>query len=139
VLDKKDTLAPKLPVSKASPPYLPGIEQAGTDCLHVGKVSPPYPPGDQASRDGLPHVSKNAFKITRNIVSQGRPAPFIAGTEIATVSVLTPFALDLNLRIMGDKSPKATHKQAAQKQAKANAANQKKNNASSAKQVPKPK
>jgi hypothetical protein len=39
---------------------------------------------------------------------------------------------------MGDKSPKATHKQAAQKQAKANAANQKKSNTSS-KQVPKPK
>jgi hypothetical protein len=48
------------------------------------------------------------------------------------VSVLTLFVLDLNLRIMGDKSPKATHKQAAQKQAKANAANQKKSNASSA-------
>jgi hypothetical protein len=40
---------------------------------------------------------------------------------------------------MGDKSPKATHKQAAQKQAKANAANQKKNSSSSSKQVPKPK
>jgi len=53
--------------------------------------------------------------------------------------VLTLFVLDLNLLIMGDKSPKATHKQAAQKQAKANAANQKKSNASSAKQVPKPK
>ena len=51
---------------------------------------------------------------------------------------MTPFALDLNLRVMGDKSPKATHKQAAQKQAKANAA-KKKNNAPSTKQVPKPK
>jgi hypothetical protein len=40
---------------------------------------------------------------------------------------------------MGDKSPKATHKQASQKQAKATAANQKKNNASAAKQVPKAK
>jgi hypothetical protein len=40
---------------------------------------------------------------------------------------------------MGDKSPKATHKQAAQKQAKASAANQKKNNAASSKQVPKAK
>jgi hypothetical protein len=40
---------------------------------------------------------------------------------------------------MGDKSPKATHKQAAQKQAKAKAANQKKNNAPTGKQVPKPK
>jgi hypothetical protein len=54
-------------------------------------------------------------------------------------SVLTPFVLDLNLRVMGDKSPKATNKQAAQKQAKANAANQKKNSSSSSKQVPKPK
>jgi hypothetical protein len=53
--------------------------------------------------------------------------------------VLTPFVLDLNLRVMGDKSPKATNKQAAQKQAKANAANQKKNSSSSSKQVPKPK
>jgi len=55
------------------------------------------------------------------------------------VSVLTPFALDLSFGFMGDKSPKATHKQAAQKQAKANAANQKKSNTSSTKQVPKPK
>jgi hypothetical protein len=38
---------------------------------------------------------------------------------------------------MGDKSPKATNKQAAQKQVKANAANQKKKSAASAKQVPK--
>jgi hypothetical protein len=38
---------------------------------------------------------------------------------------------------MGDKSPKAVHKQAAQKQAKA--ANQKKSSAAGAKQVPKPK
>jgi hypothetical protein len=40
---------------------------------------------------------------------------------------------------MGDKSPKATHKHAAQKQTKADAAKQKKNNAASAKQVPKTK
>jgi hypothetical protein len=38
---------------------------------------------------------------------------------------------------MGDKSPKATSKQAAQKQAKAAAANLKKKDAASAKQVPK--
>jgi hypothetical protein len=54
------------------------------------------------------------------------------------LSVLTPFVMNLTLRSMGDKSPKATHKQAAQKQAKASAA-KKKNNAPSAKQVPKPK
>jgi len=35
---------------------------------------------------------------------------------------------------MGDKSPKSVHKQAAQKQIKANAANQKKQQAVSAKQ-----
>jgi hypothetical protein len=45
--------------------------------------------------------------------------------------------MDVILWIMGDKSPKAAHKHAAQKQAKA--ANQKKSNAASAKQVPKPK
>jgi hypothetical protein len=38
---------------------------------------------------------------------------------------------------MGDKSPKATSKQAAQKQAKVAVANQKKKDAASAKQVPK--
>jgi len=43
--------------------------------------------------------------------------------------------MNLNLGLMGDKSPKATHKQAVQKQAKADAANQKK----SAKQAPKAK
>jgi len=52
---------------------------------------------------------------------------------------LTSFVKDLNLGIMGDKSPKATHKHAAQKQEKAKAANQKKNIAASTKQVPKPK
>jgi hypothetical protein len=40
---------------------------------------------------------------------------------------------------MGDKSPKATNKQAAQKQNKAESASQKKKSATSAKQVPKPK
>ena len=37
--------------------------------------------------------------------------------------------------IMGDKSPKSVHKQAAQKQVKANAAAQKKKEAAAAKQV----
>ncbi|MEP6669174.1 MAG: hypothetical protein ABJF10_08480 [Chthoniobacter sp.] len=37
--------------------------------------------------------------------------------------------------IMGDKSPKATNKQNAQKQAKNNASNQKKNSAAAAKQA----
>ena len=55
------------------------------------------------------------------------------------LSVLTPIVRDLTIPIMGDKSPKATHKQAAQKQAKASAANQKKSNAASSKQVPKAK
>ena len=40
--------------------------------------------------------------------------------------------------MMGDKSPKAAHKHAAQKQVKADTAKQK-NNAASAKQVPKTK
>jgi hypothetical protein len=40
---------------------------------------------------------------------------------------------------MGDKSPKSTSKQAAQKRAKADAASQKKKDAASAKQVPKTK
>jgi len=46
--------------------------------------------------------------------------------------------MEPTVRIMGDKSPKATHKQAAQKQAKASAA-KKKNSTPSTKQVPKPK
>ena len=41
------------------------------------------------------------------------------------------------LRFMGDKSPKATQKQASQKQAKTNSATQKKNAATAAKAVPK--
>ncbi len=40
---------------------------------------------------------------------------------------------------MGDKSPKSTNKQNAQKQAKANASNQKKNTATAAKQAVKGK
>jgi hypothetical protein len=40
---------------------------------------------------------------------------------------------------MGDKSPKAVHKQAAQKPAKADAVSQKKKDASAAKQVQKVK
>ena len=40
---------------------------------------------------------------------------------------------------MGDKSPKATNKQAAQKQAKANASKQKQSAATAAKQVVKTK
>jgi hypothetical protein len=47
--------------------------------------------------------------------------------------------MDLNLRVMGDKSPKATHKHAAQRQVKAATANQKKKNAATAKQVAKTK
>ncbi len=42
-------------------------------------------------------------------------------------------------KLMGDKSPKSTNKQAAQKQAKANASNQKKSNTAAAKQVVKAK
>jgi hypothetical protein len=52
---------------------------------------------------------------------------------------LTPVVLNLRIRTMGDKSPKATHKHAAQKQVKAATASQKKNSAASAKQVPKTK
>jgi hypothetical protein len=40
---------------------------------------------------------------------------------------------------MGDKSPKATNKQASQKQAKANANSTKKNSAAAAKQIVKTK
>jgi hypothetical protein len=50
---------------------------------------------------------------------------------------LTPVPVDLTLRIMGDKSPKATHKHAVQKQVKA--AEKQKNNAASSKEVPKTK
>ena len=47
--------------------------------------------------------------------------------------------MDLTLRVMGDKSPKATHKHAVQKQVKADATRQAKNRAGSAKQVQKTK
>jgi hypothetical protein len=47
--------------------------------------------------------------------------------------------MDLTLRVMGDKSPKATHKHAVQKQVRADAARQEKNKAVSAKQVQKTK
>ena len=50
-----------------------------------------------------------------------------------------PVSMDLTLRVMGDKSPKVTHKHAVQKQVKADAARQEKNKAASAKQVPKTK
>ena len=50
---------------------------------------------------------------------------------------LTPVAVHLSIVSMGDKSPKATSKAAAQKQAKAAAASQKKKDVASAKQVPK--
>jgi hypothetical protein len=50
---------------------------------------------------------------------------------------LTPVAAHPSVAFMGDKSPKATSKQAAQKKTKADAANQKKKDAVSAKQVPK--
>jgi hypothetical protein len=50
---------------------------------------------------------------------------------------LTRIAMDLNLRVMGDKSPKAAQKHAAQKQVKAAIAKQKKDNAATAKQVAK--
>ena len=49
---------------------------------------------------------------------------------------MTPVVMDLTLRILGDKSPKATHKYAVQKRVKADAAKQNKNNAASAEQVP---
>ena len=42
------------------------------------------------------------------------------------------------LALMGDKSPKATNKQAAQKQAKTSSNTQKKNSAAAAKQAAKP-
>jgi hypothetical protein len=47
--------------------------------------------------------------------------------------------MDLTLRVVGDKSPTATHKHAVQKQVKADAARQEKHKAGSAKQVQKNK
>jgi len=52
---------------------------------------------------------------------------------------LTPVPMDLTLRVMGDKSPKATHKHAVQKQVKVDAARQEKNKAVVARQIPKTK
>jgi hypothetical protein len=46
--------------------------------------------------------------------------------------------MDRTVRIMGDKSPKATHKHAVQKKVKADAAKQK-NKAANARQIPKAK
>jgi hypothetical protein len=46
---------------------------------------------------------------------------------------------DLNVRFMGDKSPKSKNKQAAQKQAKSAVESQKRKDAVSAKQVEKPR
>jgi len=56
----------------------------------------------------------------------------IAHGEMNRLRVSNPAAE--RQRIMGDKSPKAVHKQAAQKQIKANAANQRKQQAVAAKQ-----
>ena len=53
-----------------------------------------------------------------------------------TASELTPVPLHLGV-LSGRKSPKATSKQAAQKQERAAAANQKKKDVASAKQAPK--
>jgi hypothetical protein len=66
-------------------------------------------------------------------------ADICAGDDRETfpAAELTPVAVQPSIVFMGDKSPKATSKQAAQKKAKANAANQKKRDAASAKQVPK--
>jgi hypothetical protein len=63
----------------------------------------------------------------------------IAATGSAPASGLTPVVMDLTLWVMGDKSPKATHKHTVQKQVRADAARQEKNKAASAKQVPKTK
>jgi len=65
--------------------------------------------------------------------------PDVWVTIAATETHQPPVLMDLTLRVMGDKSPKATHKHAVQKQVKADAARQEKNKAASAKQVPKTK
>ena len=61
------------------------------------------------------------------------------GSQLGTFpsAELTPVAVHFSIVFMGDKSPKATSKVAAQKQAKAAAASQKKKEVASAKQVPK--
>jgi hypothetical protein len=57
----------------------------------------------------------------------------------AEISELIGVTSDLSLRLMGDKSPKAKSKQAAQKQTKVDTENQKKKDAASAKQIAKTK
>ena len=52
---------------------------------------------------------------------------------------LTPASTGATLHDMGDKSPKATQKQNAQKQAKGSASKNKKDAATAAKQAPKAK
>jgi hypothetical protein len=56
----------------------------------------------------------------------------------AYASGLTPVVMDRTFRVMGDKSPKATHKHAVQKKVKAHAAKEK-NKAANARQIPKAK
>jgi len=77
---------------------------------------------------GIRSLKPQRANVGDNCSNRKRPA-----------SGLTTVVMDLTLRIMGDKSPKAAHKHAAQKQVKADSAKQKKNNAASAKQVPKTK
>jgi hypothetical protein len=55
------------------------------------------------------------------------------------ISELIGVPSDLSLRLMGDKSPKAKSKQAAQKQTKVDIESQKKKDAASAKQIAKTK
>ena len=55
------------------------------------------------------------------------------------ISELIGAPSDLSLRLMGDKSPKAKSKQAAQKQTKVDVESQKKKDAASAKQIAKTK
>jgi hypothetical protein len=57
----------------------------------------------------------------------------------AEISELIGVTSDLSLRLMGDKSPKAKSKQAAQKQTKVDTESQKKKDAASAKQIAKTK
>jgi hypothetical protein len=57
----------------------------------------------------------------------------------AEISELIGVTSDLSLRLMGDKSPKAKTKQAAQKQTKVDTESQKKKDAASAKQIAKTK
>jgi hypothetical protein len=57
----------------------------------------------------------------------------------AEISELIGVTSDLSLRLMGDKSPKAKSKQAAQKQTKVDSESQKKKDAASAKQIAKTK